>query len=207
MSWSDFIRSFLDYISKRDSEILHDTLYNMNFNREKIIKILSRYGIRSVPTRTNASDLVTKAAVSELLPKPLTALNTMKESFGNYFDGLPRQSIEAIYEQYNLSQDKVLDYIDFKEPSDKMEESAFEYLKCYIDECKFLTLQKLLKFVTGSTMILPGKKNSIDAEAMNELEMRPKAQTCINLLTIPKKSPTFHAFQQCFQFYMECGEL
>ena len=179
----------------------------MNFNREKIIKILSRYGIRSVPTRTNASDLVTKAAVSELLPKPLTALNTMKESFGNYFDGLPRQSIEAIYEQYNLSQDKVLDYIDFKEPSDKMEESAFEYLKCYIDECKFLTLQKLLKFVTGSTMILPGKKNSIDTEAMNELEMRPKAQTCINLLTIPKKSPTFHAFQQCFQFYMECGEL
>ena len=37
---SHFIRSFLDYISKRDSEILHDTLYNMNFNREKIIEIL-----------------------------------------------------------------------------------------------------------------------------------------------------------------------
>ena len=75
-----------------------------------------------------------KAAVSELLPKPLTALNAMKESLGNYFDGLPRQSIESIFEQYNLSQDKVLDYIDFKEPSDKMEESAFEYLKSYIDE-------------------------------------------------------------------------
>ena len=50
------------------------------------------------------------------------------------------------------------------------------------------------------------EKNSIDTEAMNELEVRPKAQTCINLLTIPKKSPIFHAFQQCFQFYMEYGE-
>ena len=47
---SHFIRSFLDYVSKRDSEILHDTLYNMNFNREKIIEILSRYVIRLVPT-------------------------------------------------------------------------------------------------------------------------------------------------------------
>ena len=130
---SDFIRSFLDCISKRDSEILHDTLYNMNFNREKIIEILSQYGMRSVPTRTNVADLVTKAAVSELLSKPLTALNAMKESFGNYFDGLPRQSIEAIYEHYNPSQGKVLDYIDFKEPSDKMEESVFEYLKRYLD--------------------------------------------------------------------------
>ena len=144
---SDFIRSFLDCILKRDSEILHDTLYNMNFNREKIIEILSQYGIRSVPTRTNVADLVTKAAVSELLSKPLTELNVMKESFENYFDGLPRQSIEAIYEQYNPTQEKVLDHSDFKEPCDKMEESAFEYLNRYIDESTFPTLQKLLKFV------------------------------------------------------------
>ena len=100
---------------------------------ERIIEIFSRYGIRSLPTRTNVADLVTKAAVSELLSKPLTALNAMKESFGNYFDGLPRQSIEAIYEHYDPSQGKVLDYIDFKEPSDKMEESVFEYLKRYLD--------------------------------------------------------------------------
>ena len=63
----------------------------------------------------------------------------------------------------------------------------------------FPTLQKLLKFVTCSTMILPGKKFSIDTGVMNELEMRPKAQTYIKLLAIPKNSP-FYAFQQCFQF-------
>ena len=84
----------------------------------------------------------------------------MKESFGNYFDGLPRQSIEAIYEQYNPSQYK--NYIHFKEPSDKMKERAFEYLKHYIDECTFPTLQKLLQFVTSSTRILLRKKISID---------------------------------------------
>ena len=84
---SDFIRSFLEFISKRDSDILHDALYNMNFNREKIIEILLQYGIRLVPTRTIAEDLVAKAAVSELLSKPLTVSNAMKESFRNYFDG------------------------------------------------------------------------------------------------------------------------
>ena len=43
-----------------------------------------------------------------------------------------------------------------------MEESASEYRKCYIDEFMFVTLQKLLKFVTGCTMILHGKKILID---------------------------------------------
>ena len=42
---------------------------------------------------------------------------------------------------------------------------------------------------------------------MIELEMRPKVQTFIKLLTIPKNSPNVYAFQQCFQFYMEHGEL
>ena len=88
-----------------------------------------------------------------------------------------------------------------------MEKNVFEYLKCYLDECMFPTLQKLLKFVTGSTTILPEKKISIDTEVMIELEMRPKVQTFIKLLTIPKNSPKFYAFQQCFQFYMEHGEL
>ena len=97
---SDFIRSFLDYILKRDSEILHDTLYNMNFNREKIIKILSQYGIRSVPTRTNVADLVTKAAVSELLSKPLTELmrwrNLLKIILMGYQDRASRQFMNSI---------------------------------------------------------------------------------------------------------------
>ena len=39
----------------------------------------------------------------------------------------------------NFRQDKVLNYIDFMEPSGEMEESAFENLKRYIDECRFPT--------------------------------------------------------------------
>ena len=74
-----------------------------------------------------------------------------------------------------------------------MEEGAFEYLKRYIDEYTFPTLQKFLKFVTSSAMILPGKKISIDTEVMNEFEVRPKTQTCIKLVTIPKNSPVFYA--------------
>ena len=45
------------------------------------MEILLRCGTRFVPTRTNVTDLILKAAVSEVLSKPLTVLNVMKESF------------------------------------------------------------------------------------------------------------------------------
>ena len=202
---SDFLRSFLDYISTRDSENLHDTLYSMNFNREEYRDFIAiRYKVG--PNKNQRRRFSCESCNVWIVVKTFDSVKCDKGIFWKLSDGLPRQSIEAIYEQYNPSQDKVLDYIDFKEPSDKMEETAFEHLKRYIDEHTFPTLQKLLRYVTGSTMILPGKKILTDTEVTNELEMRPKAQNCIKLLTIQKNSP-FYAFQQCFQFYMEHGKL
>ena len=170
------------------------------------MKILSNFGIRTLPNKQNITELVCKAARNELITKPLPALTAIQSCFGNFFEDLGPNAISSIYNTATPTNDKVSKYINYPEPTDRMEDKAFEFLRRFINEAIPAVLQDFLKFTTGSSFILPGVLIGITSELIGEIESRPIAKTCIKQLTIPRNINTYHAFQKNILFYIGDSE-
>ena len=200
------IKSFLRFISRKDSSILTDALMKNKFDHGLVIEALSKFAIRANPTKNNIRNLVVRAAKSELITKPCAAFNTFKE-LRNFFKVFTGNHLKSIYDLSKPTTLKVLNYINFPVAIDSYEEKAFEHLRRYIDECDNQTLEAILRFCSGSSIIIPGINIHVNSENMGEMESRPISKTCVKMLAIPRNIPSFHAFKSKFDFYLNHAEL
>ena len=203
---SSLMQSFFDILSKADGNTINATFYSNAFEKHKLIDILSSFGIRSNPSKDNIRDLIIKAAKSELITKPLTAWTSIKEAFNGFFEDLPKSCITALYEKAMPSNSKVLSYMHISEANDKLEETTIRFLKRFIEDANPSTLKSFLRFVTGSSFILPGITIAVNFQNLSEFEARPIAKTCIKSLVLPKNFNTYIAFENNLKYYLEHQE-
>lgn len=204
---STLLDSFFSYCSNSHSSIIRKAIRNECFVQEEIIEVISAYGIRTMPTKNNISDLICRVAKNEMITKPWTALLCIRDAFTKLFGGLKRETIAAIYEVSIPTQEKLLQHIQFPDAVDQIEEKAFSFIRRYIEESNQATLKTFLQYVTGSSFILPDFRIGISSKLMNELETRPISKICIKSLIIPRNIPTYHAFKINMDFYLNHNEL
>lgn len=63
------LNSFQNYIAKDEENVVAEALTG-NFDADKLIDVLDRFGCRKVPTKENARDLILEVAHKEILQKP-----------------------------------------------------------------------------------------------------------------------------------------
>ena len=203
---SCLLESFFAFISKSAGSTLCDALYHGKFVRDDIIDILTTFGIVTLPTKENISELVCKVAKNELITKPYPVLLAMRSGFDNFFEDVNSSSITALYDMASPTNLKVMKYIYYPQPVDKLEDKTFNYLRRYVQDANRSILQNFLQFVTGSSFILPGIQICVATKIMTVEEARPYAQTCVKLLTLPKNMPTYYAFQQKMDYFFTHSE-
>ena len=200
-SENQLIESFLDFTSRKNAATITDALYKSVFDHIALVNVLSTYGMKANPTRGNIRMLVLKAAKSELYTKPSTALNGF-HYFCSFFEGMSKNHVGSWYETAKPTNLKVLEYIDFSTPLDQNEDTAFQWLERYIDECDHELLVLFLRYCTGANIILPGIRIACTSKIMSEGEARPIAKTCMKLLTVPRNLSSYHSFKTKFNFFL-----
>ena len=146
--------------------------------------------------------MIYKAARSELITKPSSALLAIKSGFKDFWNDLPKHSVSAIYEISCPTPEKIKAYVIYPAPYDKLEDRAFNYLQRFLEEADMCVLELFLRFVTSCTYILPGVQIMVSSELMSDSAARPTAKTCMKMVKIPRNFNTYFSFANNMKLYL-----
>ena len=196
------MQSFLLLLPPGEEQILENALSGRKFDQNEVVDILSEFEVRVLPTPSNITSTIIQVAKAELIHKPYRALKKIQETMPQFWKTISRAHIEVMYQLTYPSKENVLKILS-SIPADGSEEKVFRWLCRYVKESDGDVLGNLVRFVTASSVVIPGERISVSRyEAMPLLAMRPKSKTCFKILVLPKCYNTFRSMKDNLDFYL-----
>ncbi|XP_061194678.1 uncharacterized protein LOC133202815 [Saccostrea echinata] len=153
----ELLESFMAFLPDMDRGLIKDALDDFNGVEEnELLDALSNFNLRVYPTKENFRKLLIELAHHELIQKPSFVTLCWFPIFSSHLKPLIGR-LEEIYEQSKVTNKKVLNLFVFPEDLTKAEKATADSLKRYIKTCSTEKLTLLLRFCTGSDIII-GKK-------------------------------------------------
>ena len=205
------VESFIDYLVTYDGEVLKEAFIackahpdNKQFNGElqgKLVNLMSRFGCREIPKPKNLRRLVTEIGRHEFTVKAVGAVYAMNlglphlhQKFWNEF------SVEKLYSLYKsliANHEEVLKMIREPDTMNGAEERVYGYLIKFVGSLKPEDLQGFLRFVTGSSVMLPNDITVV-FNAATGLGRAIASHTCNSTIVIPTTYITYPDFANEF---------
>ena len=211
MSDQILISAFLQAVSAVDADLLTRCLCATEFSasqQTQLTGLLSCFGSRQLPTPQALRRQVVEAAKFEFLMKPSAALHCISsgvpDSHGNFWRVMSVESLHSIYMALSASPQKVLEML--KEPVflNQSQEKVFNFLRQYIGNMKANELNKFLRFVTGNS-VCTSTGIRVTFNCLSEVERRPIAHVCSNMLELTSTYLTYQEFSEEFQAVLYSG--
>ena len=163
-----------------------------------MIEILCDYGITAVPNASNIKNILLQVSETELISKPFMCITKLREGMGSFWNGVGGEEIPAVYSVCTPTHTNVLKNLQVMaedHQEDKVSRWFIRYLKSKDDKllCRFL------RFCTGSDLVHPYRRIKVQ---MSSSVVRPKAQTCFNILTLPKNYRALAHLTENIDFYL-----
>ena len=194
--------SFLMLLHEKEREILYQAINGVKpFPTEDAVEILSDYGVTNIPNTSNMKTLLLQVAETELISKPFMCITKLREGMGSFWKGVSGEEIHAVYSVCTPNHTNVLKNLEVM-AEDQQEDKVSRWLTRYIKSKEHKLLCRFLRFCTGSDVVLPDRKIKVQLEHMSSTSMRPKAQTCFNILTVPKNYRTLAHLTENIDFYL-----
>ncbi|KAJ8048025.1 hypothetical protein HOLleu_00181 [Holothuria leucospilota] len=176
------VTSFMDYISDDDRDCLKKALSNMeemdDEEYDELLDVLSRYRCRTVPSKGTVLKVVATVAHKELIQKPKYIIDACSQSF--HFiraKGITSATdLHSLYDKLTPTAKKFIKLVKAS-PTAQSQTDALEYFKQYIRCVEQTTLEKLVRFCTGST-VLCFDKLEIQFTKCDGFSRQPVALTC-----------------------------
>lgn len=209
---SILINSFLDFLSMYESGVIREAMkcpsaYCVSF-QSKVVNILSRFGLREVPTPSNISDVIVKVARYAFLVKPMAAVSSIHagipEVHHSFWSKQSVQSIHRLYGCLSVTQSKVINSFEY-EACNSSEERVLSYLEQFVGSMSRDVLQQFLRFTTGSSVFL-SKKIHITFNSVSGFGRVPIGHTCSGVLEISSTYCTYLEFVTEFRKILDLPE-
>lgn len=198
------MESFLNFVSPMDASLLKEALKTTNqgiYKDEDFIDLLDRYNCRSSVNPLNVYGVVLELAQQEIIQKPfimvcswaktLQCLKEYEEFSSIYF-------LKNFYDAVTPSTKKVIKLF-VADPKTEGQRCCYKYLLQYVRGLDNTDLVKLLRFLTGSDIILCRKIDVSFVEMGENAARRPIAHTCSPLLELPYSYRNFCELREEFQ--------
>ncbi|XP_066933075.1 uncharacterized protein [Clytia hemisphaerica] len=171
------------------------------FDQQGIIDILSECSIFKMPTLNNLIELTDKAACATLIKKPAWQCQAIVSGMGNFWKLVTPKMIDSLYDVSVPTSSKVLNALDVEEKS-AQDQRVTTMLHRYLRSCSSIQLRKILRFISGSEMILPRTVIKVIFENQPPLHIRPRTQTCFTILILARQYTDFFHLKTNLDFYM-----
>ena len=156
-----------------------------------------RYGCRQMPTPANLQSCILQVARFEFVSKPAAAISLMNsgipEARLKFWSSTSAEGVLSIYKTLTVSSTKILDSFDPPDCMYPAENRVYEYLQDMIGNMPSDSLQKFLRFTTGSS-ILVVKQIHIQFNRLEGLQRRPISHTCDCMLELPVSYSNYSDF-------------
>ena len=137
----------------------------------------------------------------ELIAKPLMCITKLREGMDSFWDGVSGEKIHALHSVCTPTYTNVLENLQVM-TEDRQEDKVSRWLIRYLKSKDDKLLCRFLRFCTGSDVVLPDRRIKVQMVHMSSSVMRPKAQTCFNILTLPKNYRTLAHLTENIDFYL-----
>ena len=152
----ELIASFLNYIAA-DERIVIDKVMSSDatedaFSSDELLELLDQFKRRSKINKDNAREVVIEIARQEIIQKlhlmsSCWQIHSKKPEFSDV------DYLSKFYEKLEPSAKKIVALL-MTDPKDDAEREAFGFFKRFVRGLDIVHLKKLLKFLTGSDMII-----------------------------------------------------
>ena len=199
------LETFPDCLSDHEREILKEAIgcssqFSENM-KTKVIGVLSKFGCREVPTRTNIKDVIVKVAKYEFVVKPLAAICEIHSGIPpEHVSFWKTQSVSHLRQLYfamAATPAKVLGILQ-SEPSNPCEERVMSYLEQFVGGMGGDMLRRFLRFVTGSSVCFR-EEIGVVFNGLSGIARRPIGHTCGGTLELSSSYNTFPEFVSEFE--------
>lgn len=194
---------FLDYISDLEKDVLSKALVDFDsVDFEDIIDALSSYNCRKIPTKANITSLIDEIAHKELIQEPMYVAKCFFPILNTLQGDLSK--LEQIQTDLKPSAKKVLKLLQFPDVMTQPQATTSEYLKKYIKSLDQHHLALLLRFCTGSDLLI-APYITIKFIEQSDFTRRPIAHTCTFALDLPFTYDNFPQFRSEFNSILSSG--
>ena len=120
---------------------------------------------------------------------------------GSLWDGVSGEEIYAVYSVCTPTHTNVLKNLQVM-TADQQEDKVSRWLIRYLKSKDDKLLRRFILFCTGSDVVLPYRRIKVHMVHISSSVMRSKAQTCFNILTLPKNYWTLAHLTENIDFHL-----
>jgi len=205
ISKKELIDSFKSYISCEEKDIVEQNLKDFNEDTSDLLDILSAFKCYTRPTKDNLEDVIQQLAHQELVQKPKYIATCLSSVFRVIIFpvNFSPVRITQFYEKKIPSGRKVTSLFKAT-PADPEELQSLDYLKRYVKNLPLAELNKLLRLMTGSDMIVVEKIDGIFTSSVG-FQRRPIFHTCSPSMELPKTYGSYNELTEEFNSILNNG--
>lgn len=194
------VESFLKHLHFKEGKIISEALKN-HFEPMIVSDILSDFGLNVLPTERNVKQFIIEASKTAFIRKPFFWMSFIKNGMGNFWHGICSEDIHSLYTSAIPNAVSFLNFCDVEEENTK-DGKCTTWFNRYIRCCTVEELKTLLRFVTGSSQILPQMRIKVRWENTIGENMRPRTATCFKLLYLSRNHTSFSKFSDNINVYI-----
>ena len=200
------IESFAECLSSIEAGVVKNALISTDkdFSPEtkaNLISILSQYGCRVCPTPGTLLLQLANTAHFEFQIKPLAVSRTIANGIPldekAFWESYSVEQLYSLYFALNATPQRILSVIEEPEVENESQARVFIYLKKFIGNMKSEELRRFLRFVTGTSVLLP-EGIIICFNSNSGLMRRPIVHTCSCSLELPTTYVSYLDFEHEF---------
>ena len=203
VSNDDLMSSYYQYLSNDEKQMLQRCVASENnedFMTDGFFELFDQFKVRSKVTKENIKEIIAKIALQELVQKPHIMAACWKGCFERLKEEEEFSSKDAMklyYEKVIPSTKRLIGLIDAS-PNDDAEKDALSYFKRFIQGLDQKMLKKLLRFLTGSDIIVVESIGIAFTKPESAFTRRSIAHICAPCLELPSTYNNFCEFREEF---------
>ena len=200
----DMYQSFLSFITPTERELISQFATKDGEDPQPLVDIFSEYSIFASPTSHNVRGMVIKAANIALIRQPCFAMQLLVQGMGSFWNKTNVNQIDALYQLTTPTADEIISILDPEETC-KKDQQVTTWLHRYVRSSSPDELQRFVRFITGSEMMIPGSKIKIEFVDQSEECLHPLTKTCFKILIVPRQYKSFFELRDNLNFYVNQG--
>lgn len=207
------ISSFLKYLSPDESELvakaIDDSQNKSIIQSEEFAEILEQFSCKTLVKESNVKLVITEIARQELIQKSHIMAACWQDPFSEFPKEPQFSSLENIVKFYGDMEPtpkKVVALFKDASPASSAERDSLNYLKRYIRGLETVLLKKLMKFLTGSDIMIVDTIDIIFIRSESNFTRRPIAHTCTPCLELPSTYNSYCELREEFSNILQLSE-
>jgi len=201
----DLMKSFLNFVTSSEAEYIKNFIDGREIKEQALVDVLYSYNIYQKPTKDNVIDLVLRASHTALIKRPYLQFIQISNGMGSFWKRIDASMIDSLYSLCTPTADSLIKQLLVDEtcPQDA---TITTYLHRYIRSCSKNDLQLLVRFITGSTTLLPNATIKVEFVDQSPKYLHPLSQTCFKILILPRQFRSFTQFSQVIPTHLSSEE-